>query len=764
MRTEHQPLQAQNPVQVIWLLIGILTLVITALYHTVPPKASSLSAPSSAFSSARAMSHIQQIGTMPHPTGTRENDVVRQYLIRQLTVLGLKPEVQSTLIVNPKKKKIARINNVMVRIPGAKSSKVLLLSAHYDSVHTGPGAADDGASVAAILETLRAIKTQAPLQNDLICLFTDSEEDGLLGAEAFVQQHPWAKDVGLALNFEYRGNRGAFMMFETSLGNGKLIEGLAASAPYILANSLMYEVYKHLPNDTDLSVFKKAGMAGMNFAAIEGYTNYHTQLDHPELLSQDTLQQEGEIMLALVKHFGDISLTDLKAADRVYFDAPGLGLISYPISCVIPLSGFLMVLFAAVESLGLRKKAVRVSHVLLGAIAFLLIVFGLAIGSHFLWRFICILHPAYTSFFQGDTYNSHWYLLAFVFLNAGLLGYFQGKMGKWVNPIEFSFGVMVCWLLLLVASSVYVPGMSYLFFWPLTVMLVVIGMLLILNPPQSIVMMLIGLVSVPSILFFVPLIKNIYTGLTIQMIGAVMVCLLLLMGLLVPLLEIVGRRKTLLTSSLVLAFAFFITGSLTSGFDADHPSQNTLFYALNSEEKRAYWLSTDQQLDKWTSTLFANSKAKQQVPEPFGDSFPAMWVSPAPLLALQKPIIQTWEDNIVNDNGVDRRKIKVQIKSPRQAPKLKVFIEGTDVLRSIVAGQLYSETAQSHWQLDGIGLNNKDLIIEFVVKSGVPFKVKAIDFSYGLPAAILKPRPAAMISKPSEFSDTIATVNVLGYR
>jgi len=326
---------------------------------------------------------------------------------------------------------------------------------------------------------------------------------------------------------------------------------------------------------------------------------------------------------------------------------------------------------------------------------------------------------------------------------------------------------MVCWLLLLVASSVYVPGASFLLFWPLTAMTVTMGILLALAAKQAtkpILIILIVLGSVPGILLFIPIIKNSYIGLTIQMIGVVMVCLLLLMGLLIPLLEIIGQRKMVFVSSLLLAFAFFMTGSFTSSFDVDHPRQNTLSYALNSEGKRAYWLSTDQQLDQWTSTFFANSKARQPVPTPFGDSIPALRLAPAPVLTLQKPTIQTLEDKIVTDNGVNRRKIKVQIKSPRQAPKLKVAIEEADVLRSIVAGQLFSESPQSHWELDGTGLNNEGLIIEFMVKSGVPFKVKAIDFSYGLPVAILKPRPAAMISKPSEFSDTIAVVNVIDYR
>jgi len=54
----------------------------------------------------------------------------------------------------------------------------------------GPGAADDGAAVAAVLETVRALRTQAPLRNDLVVLLIDGEENGLLGAQAVVRDDP----------------------------------------------------------------------------------------------------------------------------------------------------------------------------------------------------------------------------------------------------------------------------------------------------------------------------------------------------------------------------------------------------------------------------------------------------------------------------------------------------------------------------------------------------------------------------------------------
>ena len=108
---------------------------------------------------------------------------------------------------------------------------------HYDSVANSPGAGDDASGVAVVLETLRALKTGSPLERDIIVLFADGEENGLDGSRLFVDEHPWAKEVGVVLNFDARGNSGPSIMFETSDGNGWLIDqyraGRASSTGHI---------------------------------------------------------------------------------------------------------------------------------------------------------------------------------------------------------------------------------------------------------------------------------------------------------------------------------------------------------------------------------------------------------------------------------------------------------------------------------------------------------------------------------------------------
>jgi uncharacterized Tic20 family protein len=538
MLNEHQALQNTSSKQAFILLIGVLILAGIGIYHTYPIGPSPFSAPSTVFSSLRAMSHVRKIGSKPHPIGSADNAEVRQYLVSQLKQLGLKPEIQSVLMEIPKRHLARQVHNVMVRIPGALPGNALLLAAHYDSVPSGSGAADDGASVAAILETLRAINAQPPLQNDLICLFTDGEEVGLLGAKAFVTHHPWAKEIGLVLNYEYRGNSGAFMMFETSPDNGKLIQGLAKAVPFILTNSLMYEVYQYLPNNTDFTVFKHAGIPGMNFAAIAGHKAYHTQLDRQEFLNQATLQHEGDIMMALVTHFGNQPLGDLKAENQQYFDFPGLGIIHYPMSLAIPLLVILIIVFAVLCVINYKAKTIRIIPTLIALFFYLLVVFVLYIVDSFLWYLIRFFHPDYPAFAFYDTFKSYCYLLGFILLNIMIMCIFYRYAKRWLKAMELNLGMAATWLLL--ALSTLNNGANFLFYWPLSALLISLALERLPFIKKNLVFNSLALLlgCTPGLLIFTPLIKNLFVGLTPCYMGIILVFLSLLLGLLFPLLAV----------------------------------------------------------------------------------------------------------------------------------------------------------------------------------------------------------------------------------
>lgn len=213
-----------------------------------------------------------------------------------------------------------------------------MLMAHYDSAPRAYGAADDGAGVAAILETARALRAGPALKNDIIILLTDGEEAGLLGANAFAASHPWMKDVGLIMNFEARGNSGLSLLFETGPNNSAVIQTVARSGAHPLGSSLFYALYKLLPNDTDFTVFRRRNIQGLNFAFGENLDAYHSPFDTAGNLSTASLQHHGSYALELAPQFGAMDLKELNKArgDDVFFDWLGTYFVAYRQAWVIP--------------------------------------------------------------------------------------------------------------------------------------------------------------------------------------------------------------------------------------------------------------------------------------------------------------------------------------------------------------------------------------------------------------------------------------------
>lgn len=314
---------------VLWAFIVALAIVSIRALHAPPPLPATT--PENEFSAEKALIHVREIATVPHPLGSAADGAARNYLVAQLTQLGLQPQIFSSLGVDPTARLIiaGKTNDIVGRLPGTASGPAIVLMAHYDSVYSAPGAGDDASGVASILEILRAIKHSPPIQRDIIVLFTDGEEEGLLGAEAFAHAHPWMKDAGLVLNFEARGNRGPSLLFETSQNNRSLIQAVAHVGPYPIASSLFYELYKILPNDTDFTVFRPAEIPGLNFAFGEGLEAYHSPLDTPDHLSLASLQHHGSYGLALARHFGQLDLAALRNSqgDDVFFDWFGSRLV-----------------------------------------------------------------------------------------------------------------------------------------------------------------------------------------------------------------------------------------------------------------------------------------------------------------------------------------------------------------------------------------------------------------------------------------------------
>jgi len=81
--------------------------------------------------------------------------------------------------------------NVIGEIAGRElASEIVVVGAHLDSNDLGPGALDNAAGAAALMETARAIKAlgSPPRRTIRFVLFT-GEEEGMLGSTAYVRRH-----------------------------------------------------------------------------------------------------------------------------------------------------------------------------------------------------------------------------------------------------------------------------------------------------------------------------------------------------------------------------------------------------------------------------------------------------------------------------------------------------------------------------------------------------------------------------------------------
>lgn len=288
-------------------------------------------APAAKSSATRAYADIKAIAVRPHPVGTPDHERVQAYLLRRLSGLGLKPELQSerTIVDTMFGKTVsAPVTNIIAVLKGKDSGKpAVLLMSHYDSVPDSPGAADDTAGVASTLEILRAMKSGPQPERDIIFVFTDGEELGLVGASAFFRSNPLAKHAGVAINFEARGDSGPAAMFETGPLNADTVALWARQTPRPSANSLSRAIYKRMPNGTDFTHAIEHGLPGVNIAFLGDQLSYHTMLATPEHLNLGSVQQMGDEGLAAARAFS--AQIPQQKADAVYADVLGFFVIQY---------------------------------------------------------------------------------------------------------------------------------------------------------------------------------------------------------------------------------------------------------------------------------------------------------------------------------------------------------------------------------------------------------------------------------------------------
>ena len=706
MPAERFPRGGRRPSRLAGLIVVVLLLGLAgwSVLALQPPAPAPADAPAKEFSATRAFAHVQAIAAETHVAGSAEDQQVVDGLVRTLAGLGLDTEVQHAVGATQTRTgttRMARVQNVVAVLPGSHPTGRLFLMAHHDSVETGPGAADDAAGVAALLESVRALREGPQLRNDVVVVLTDAEEACLCGAEAFASSHSLAGDGGVVLNFEARGTTGPPIMFETSRGNADLAEAFAAAAPHPVASSFAVEVYRTLPNDTDFSDLLADGdFTGLNTAFIDGAAAYHTPQDVPPRLDKGTLQALGDNALALTRELGDRDLTTLShpaREDATYF--PVLDrLVRYPGSLVWPLAAGALV-GAAILALVVRARGQ--SSLRRTAAATALTAVPLALGPlavQGFWWLLVAIRPGYASML--DPWRPGPYRLAAVALVVAVVLLWYALVRRWLGPTAPAVGAVV-WLAVLAAVlAQYAPGGSYLTVWP-ALAGAVLGTIAALAP-SGIVRAIAALLSTgvavvvlaPTVSLFFPAL-----GLARGAAPAAMVTVLVLAAL--PAVELLfGERDAsrgsrladaaVPVSALVLAAACAVAGLVVDTFDETHPVPTRLAYVQDDDRDRAWWVTTETAPGAWTAG-YADAHRPLPADYPYLVDQDVR-TGAAEDAGLQAAVVTPVSDTVVGG----RREIGVRVTPQRPGVRFVVLdlrVDGGTVVGGRVAGRAVPKAA-----------------------------------------------------------------------
>jgi hypothetical protein len=412
------------------------------------------------FSAARADSVLARIlgPERPHPAGSPENAAVHARVQAEFARLGVKTDALSTMSCYGEARfqatTCAHITDIIGEVaPG--SGPAIVLMAHMDSVAAGPGAGDDESSVAEIMETIRAWKARGlTTRHPILALITDGEENDMLGASAFLDDPSWRARTAVVINLESRGNQGRSFLFQTSPGDGALVDLYARSVPHVATSSLYAEIYKRLPNDTDLTPFLQAGFTGYNFSFIGNVAHYHTPRDRRANLDPQAIQQQGESALGLVTSLADTDFAALKSGDDIYFDVLGFWLPRLPKSWALPLS---VLAFFGIALAGVRRRGPwRTLLSRVGALAMApLLLIGVVAMGFFLHEIAALVSGA-----PDPSFAHPWALRLALFFGVWCVALFAA----W-----FKAGVIDAWLWISglgVVTAALVPGLAPYFLFP----------------------------------------------------------------------------------------------------------------------------------------------------------------------------------------------------------------------------------------------------------------------------------------------------------
>lgn len=224
-------------------------------------------------------------------------------LVYRLALNGDKPRLK----IEAESKKLGTVPtfNTLAEIKGTqKPNEYVMLSAHFDSWDGASGATDNGSGTILMMEAMRILKKIYPNPKRTILVgHWGSEEQGLNGSRAFVEDHP-----------EIVSNLQA--LFNQDNGTGRVVniggQGFAKSKDYItrwlaaVPDTIKNQIKTSFPGSpgaggSDFASFVAAGALGYSLSSTSwdyGTYTWHTNRDSYDKLVFDEIK--SNVILAAI--------------------------------------------------------------------------------------------------------------------------------------------------------------------------------------------------------------------------------------------------------------------------------------------------------------------------------------------------------------------------------------------------------------------------------------------------------------------------------
>ncbi|OBX23894.1 M20/M25/M40 family metallo-hydrolase [Bizionia algoritergicola] len=226
-------------------------------------------------------------------------------MLYRLAEYGSKPRVK--IVAESKDLGVATNYNTIAEIKGSeKPDEYVIMSAHFDSWDGGTGATDNGTGTLVMMEALRILKKVYPNPKRTILVgHWGSEEQGLNGSRAFVEDHP-----EIVKNIQ--------AVFNQDNGTGRVVN--LSGAGFLHAYDYLSRWLEPVPNDiskhietnfpgspsgggSDNASFLAAGAPSFNLSSLSwSYWNYtwHTNRDTYDKIVFDDVRSNAILTAILV--------------------------------------------------------------------------------------------------------------------------------------------------------------------------------------------------------------------------------------------------------------------------------------------------------------------------------------------------------------------------------------------------------------------------------------------------------------------------------